>query len=116
MQHHTDLDIFVDMMDSRHVIHDEVIEPRENPEYYITKAQHIREQFTDNKNYYFFLKEFITKYKDLDDGQKISIKEEMGIFEKEIPKKDDKKTDIKIKKGKKKTKPKPKLNMGADDY
>ena len=45
-----------------------------------------------------------------------SFRKRLWTFEKDIPKTVDKKTDIKIKKGKKKTKPKPKLNMGADDY
>ena len=114
MEYQTDLDIFVDMMDSKHVIHDEVIEPRQKPEYYITKPQHIREQFDDNKNYYFFLKEFITKYKNLDDNYKKLIKEEMGIFEENTPKISEKKLEVKVDPKKKNNK--PKLNMGNDDY
>lgn len=115
MQNQTDLDIFVDMMESEHIVHEDIIEKDKKPEYYITKAQHIIKQIDNSDNYYYFLKEFIKNFKTLNNDQQKIIKEEMGIFEKEIPKTNDIKNDIKrdIKTIKK---TKPKLNMGVDDY
>jgi len=56
----SDMEIFMDMMDSKDIIHDEIIENNQKPEYYSSKAIHIRRQLEDNTtNYFHFLKEFV---------------------------------------------------------
>ena len=56
----SDMEIFMDMMDSKDIIHDEIIENNQRPEYYSAKAIHIRRQLEDNTtNYFHFLKEFL---------------------------------------------------------
>ena len=111
---HSDIDIFMDMMDSKHIIHDERIELKQSPQYYSSKGVYIREQFDSTENYYHFLKEFIVKFNELNDKQKEIIKEIMGIVPKKKEENPNQKNFVSTKPHNK-LKSKPRLNI-CDDY
>jgi len=111
----SDMEIFMDMMDSKDIIHDEIIENNQKPEYYSSKAIHIRRQLEDNTtNYFHFLKEFVVDFKKLPKDKQKEIQNIMGIINPEIDATSEKKTVTRNKPTSKKN-IKPKLNM-TDDY
>ena len=75
----TDMDIFMDMMSDQESRFAEIVEDKKDESYYQGLGIHIREQFTNNENYFHFLKSILTDFRKLTSEQQDILKEIMHI-------------------------------------